>query len=108
MTATKAKNGKTVKDNVKTILIRFPETRDDDKLLFAYYWFMIDKVNLEGNADEFVETFRNSATPPSSIQRQRQILQYESDEMSKYQPTNPNVYMNRKKKEFQQKHYLQK
>ena len=99
MTATKGRNAKTIRENVKTLLKKFPETRNNDKLLFSYYWYMFDQVDFDGNVDDFVETFQK-ATPPSSIQRQRQSLQYENEDMKKYQPTDPSVLIYRKKKEL--------
>lgn len=89
------RDGNSVIANVSKILEKFPEARNDDKVLFAYYWYMFDNVNLDGDADDFVETFKH-ATPPSSIQRARQRLQYEGKEPQKYLPTDETILKYRK------------
>lgn len=78
MTAIKAKNGKTVTENVREILTLVPEARNNDRLLFAYYWAIVDEVDFE-DFDNFLEDFAK-ATPPSSIQRARQTINYEAPE----------------------------
>jgi hypothetical protein len=85
----KAKNGLTIAENVRSILRTFPEARNNDNLLFAYYWGLIDEVDFEGDFDSFMEGFKY-ATPPSSLQRVRQLINYEAIE-DNYLPTNEKV-----------------
>ena len=40
-----AKERDTVHANVKAILERFPECREDYRFLVNYYWYYIDKLN---------------------------------------------------------------
>lgn len=97
MTAIKAKNGKTVVENVREILMELPEARNNDRLLFVYYWAVVDDIEFAGgDFDDFIEEFAN-ATPPSSIQRARQMINYEAPEENLL-PTNPRILKLRQKK----------
>lgn len=93
MTAIKAKNGKTVVENVTDILRNFPETRNNDRLLMAYYWAAIDEIDFDGDMDEFLDGFK-TATPPSSIQRARQMVNYEAIE-DNFLPTDEKILKDR-------------
>lgn len=88
MTAVKAKNGKTVSQNVREILREVPEARNNDRILMTYYWAVVDEVEFD-DFDEFLETF-SKATPPSSIQRARQLINYEAFEENLL-PTNEKI-----------------
>lgn len=88
MTAIKAKNGKTVIENVREILRELPEARNNDRLLFAYYWAVVDEVEFD-DFEGFIDTFAK-ATPPSSIQRARQIINYEAP-TDNFLPTNDKI-----------------
>ncbi|AKQ08620.1 hypothetical protein [Bacillus phage vB_BceS-M2] len=84
-----------VKDNVRKLLEKYPQARNNDKLLFAVYWYEVDKVNMTNGFDTFLKTF-NKSTPSSSIQRARQILQYEDKDKEKYR-AKPEVEIGRKR-----------
>lgn len=96
MTAPKAKNGKTVKQNVLDILGTFPETRNNDRLLFAYYWGAVDDIDFENGFGGFIDSFA-TATPPSGIQRVRQMINYDDIADENYLPTDPAILAYRKK-----------
>jgi hypothetical protein len=96
VTAIKAKNGKTIVQNVQDILDAFPEARNNDRILFAYYWAAIDEVEFEEGYESFVESYKN-ATPPSSIQRARQMINYEAPDKN-YLPTDPRILKMRQEK----------
>jgi hypothetical protein len=97
MTATiKARNGKTVTENVREILRELPEARNNDRLLMAYYWAVVDEVDFEGDFEDFTDSFAK-ATPPSSIQRARQMINYEAPDENLL-PTNPRIKKLREKK----------
>lgn len=96
MTAIKAKNGKTIKQNVVDLLKAFPEARNNDRELFALYWALVDEVDFSGDFDSFLETFRR-ATPSASIQRARQIINYE-DYHENLLPTDEGILKHRLKK----------
>ena len=59
-----AKERDTIQANVKAILERFPECREDYRFLVNYYWYYIDKLN------RFIpkEVLRE-LTPPESVTR---------------------------------------
>lgn len=92
----KSKNGKTIKENVKTLLREIPEARNNDRVLFMYYWALFDEVEFEtADFDSLLGQMRTS-TPPSAIQRCRQILQHEAGE---YQATDTRIKSLRERKE---------
>lgn len=91
----KSKNGKTLVQNVKEILESLPEARNNDRVLMAYYWGVIDEVDFR-SFDTFVDTF-SIATPPSSIQRARQIVNYEAVE-GNFLPTDEKILKQRQHK----------
>jgi hypothetical protein len=88
----KTKNGKSIIDNVKEILEMSPEARNNDRILMAYYWAVVDEVDFR-SFDSFVETFAK-ATPPSSLQRSRQLINYECAEET-YLPTDEKILKQR-------------
>lgn len=90
MTAVKAKNGKTVVENVREILREIPEARNNDRLLMVYYWSVVDDIDFAGGDFEDFENAFANATPPSSIQRARQIINYEAFEENLL-PTNEKI-----------------
>lgn len=90
----KAKNGKTIVQNVIDILRAFPEARDNDRILMSYYWAAIDEVEFDGNFKDYINSFK-FATPPSSIQRARQMINYEA-ESENFLPNDPAVLKRRK------------
>jgi DUF438 domain-containing protein len=97
MTSIKAKNGKTVTQNVREILTELPEARNNDRLLFIYYWAVVDDIDFEHvHFESLLEDFAK-ATPPSSIQRARQIINYEAPEENLL-PTNPKILELRRRK----------
>lgn len=83
-----SKNGKTLVQNVREILENLPEARNNDRVLMAYYWGVVDEVDFR-SFDSFIDTFAN-ATPPSSIQRARQMVNYECD-YDNFLPTDEKV-----------------
>jgi hypothetical protein len=68
------KAGRTIRDNVETILRCYPDTRNDDKLLLLYYWAIIDGIEF---GEEFESQFKVQATMPESITRARRLIQEE-------------------------------
>lgn len=64
-----SKKGKTIIQNVETLLEKYPNTRGDDKLLIACYWREIDKLTA------LDMDFVNYSTSSESIRRARQLIQ---------------------------------
>jgi hypothetical protein len=92
----KSKNKKTIKENVKTILQEVPESRNNDRVLFMYYWALFDEVDFECFSFDTVLDQMRFCTPPSAIQRVRQILQHE---MGEFTATDVKVKTFRERKE---------
>jgi len=61
-------------DRVAYLLDRFPECRDDDRLLILAYWREFDclEIVLGDACAAFEAWFRNHATHPETIRRRRQ------------------------------------
>jgi hypothetical protein len=74
------KNMVSIKDRVKTLLIRFPHLRDDDNKLLSYFWFYeVGEFTIESlSAQNLLEKLnRGELTASESIRRVRQKLQEE-------------------------------
>ncbi len=95
----KAKNGLSITQNVRDLLAKFPETRENDKVLYAYYWALIDEVDFN-SFDSFLESFVN-ATQPATISRSRQRINYEAKEnQERYLPRDESVITRRLEKGY--------
>lgn len=95
----KAKNGLSITENVRELLAKFPETRENDRILFSYYWALIDEVDFS-SFDSFLETFVN-ATQPATISRSRQRINYEAKEnQERYLPRDETVIIRRLEKGY--------
>ncbi|OAJ74622.1 hypothetical protein AYJ08_00450 [Brevibacillus sp. SKDU10] len=66
----------TVVRNVRKLMILFPETRTNDKLLLSYYWRLIDKLDFS-NMESFMHDYIEKATIPETISRARRFAQKE-------------------------------
>ncbi len=67
----------TVVRNVRKLLILYPETRTNDKLLLSYYWRLIDKLDFS-NMESFMQDYIGKATIPETITRARRFAQKQS------------------------------
>lgn len=66
---------RTVTENVAKIMKEYPESRDDDKVLLTYFWYLVDEVQFDG-ISAFAESFR-AATPEGTITRARRHIHYD-------------------------------
>lgn len=84
---------KTIKDNVEKVLARYPQSRNNDKLLILMYWKDIDGLSF-GSEPEFIDGVINKSTSTESIRRARQLIQ----EDGRFLPTDETVLARRMKK----------
>lgn len=75
---------KNIEQRVGLVLAKYPDARNDDKLLIKLYWEEFDKVK---SLNDIVD-----ATPPETIMRVRRKL----NEKGKYLPTDPEVLKRRR------------
>jgi hypothetical protein len=76
-----------INEKVRHILDRYPEARNNDKMLCRLYWQIFDNVKRLEDLDH--------ATNPEFITRERRKL----NEVQLYMPTDPNVRSRRKRTE---------
>lgn len=75
---------KTIKEQVKYLLEKYPHLRDDDyKLIATFYRFTVGTKKLENmSAFDFLKMFSEGKLPHSeSIRRDRQILQAQHEHL---------------------------
>jgi len=66
-------------DKVKNILIRNPETRDDDMLLLSLIW---NSERVFGDSTDLLASIGAGELPnPESVRRSRQLLQQENPDL---------------------------
>lgn len=78
MSTTATKKKVDVKSNVQQIMLRHPQTRNDDKLLMVKYWKEVDGLSMNSHTDFFVNDFLTKSTAPESITRARRMVQEEA------------------------------
>jgi hypothetical protein len=61
-----------IKKRVRELLEKYPETRDDDRLLMVKYWNEFDGIPFDHT---FAMNFITRATSPETIRRSRQYIQ---------------------------------
>ena len=88
-----AKERDTMKENVKALLIRFLECRENYKLLLFYYWHYIDGMisvlpsqltNKLSSPESITRTFRRVVTENPSLQPTAKTMQQREVQFGRY------------------------
>jgi hypothetical protein len=89
----------TIRQNVELLLQKYPALRNDDKILIAYYWKEVDKLDFTNVQNFIIGMVGGKSTPMESITRARRLIQADG----LYIPTDPDVIMKRQKRECEMK-----
>lgn len=78
------KNMVSIKDKVKSLLVRFPHLKDDDNKLLSYFWFYQvgeEDIKVSSAQDLLRKLSDGDLTASESIRRVRQKLQEQHPEL---------------------------